>query len=48
MEGWGLAADNGYWKPVLIVEVVGDAEARLAELQAALQGSGIEVQRKQR
>ncbi|MEX2027185.1 MAG: hypothetical protein WEH44_07785, partial [Pirellulaceae bacterium] len=47
MESWGLAAENGYWKPVLLVEVVGDAESRLAELQAALEGSGIEVNRKQ-
>jgi hypothetical protein len=48
MESWGLAAENGYWKPVLLVEVVGEAEWRLADIQAALEGSGIEVQRKQR
>jgi hypothetical protein len=48
METWGLAAENGYWKPVLLVEVVGNAEPRLAELKAALDGSGIEVQRKER
>ena len=47
MESWGLAAENGYWKPVLVVEVEGDAQQRLAQLQAALDGSGIEVQRKQ-
>jgi hypothetical protein len=48
MEEWGLAAENGYWKPVLHVEVAGDADARYEELRAALQGSGIDVQRKLR
>jgi hypothetical protein len=46
IQGWGLAAENGYWKPELHVEVAPDAERRLEELRAALQGSGIEVHRK--
>lgn len=48
MEGWGLAAENGYWKPELHVEVAGDAEARFEELKSALHGSGIDVRRKVR
>jgi hypothetical protein len=45
MEGWGLAAENGYWKPELNVDVAIDAGDRFDELKAALQGSGIEVKR---
>ena len=46
MDRWGLAMLNGYWKPVLAVEVKPGAEERFAELQAVLRGSGIEVERK--
>jgi archaellum component FlaC len=46
MDRWGLAILNGYWKPVLVVNVQPGADARFAELQQALQGSGIDVERK--
>ena len=46
MTGWGLAVENGYWKPVLEVEVAPDAERHFADLQTALQSSGFEIQRK--
>lgn len=46
IEGWGIAVPGGYWKPVLVVEVLPGGEARFQELQALLQGSGLEVQRK--
>jgi hypothetical protein len=46
MDRWGLAMVNGYWKPVLRVEVKPGGENRYNELQALLQGSGIEVERK--
>lgn len=46
MRSWGIAVDGGYWKPALSVDVRPGAEDRFAELQSALQGSGIEVQRK--
>ncbi len=46
MTGWGLAVENGYWKPVLEVEVATDAERHFADLQTALQNSGFEIQRK--
>jgi hypothetical protein len=46
MQTWGLAVSNGYWKPLLKVEVGPNAEPRFAELQTALQGSGYDLQRK--
>jgi hypothetical protein len=46
MTGWGLAVENGYWKPVLEVEVASDAEQHYADLQTALQNSGFELHRK--
>jgi hypothetical protein len=46
MTGWGLAVENGYWKPVLEVEVAPDAERHFADLETALQNSGFEIQRK--
>lgn len=46
MNSWGLAVANGYWKPVLRCEVATEAEQQFADLQAALQGSGFDVQRK--
>jgi len=48
MRNWGIAVDGGYWKPALSVDVQPGAEDRFAELQSALNGSGIEVQRKLR
>lgn len=48
MRSWGIALDGGYWRPALSAEVQPGAEDRFAELQSALQGSGIEVQRKLR
>jgi hypothetical protein len=48
MRSWGIAVDGGYWKPALSVDVQPGAEDRFAELQSALSGSGIEVQRKLR
>lgn len=46
INGWGIAVSNGYWKPVLQVDVAPDAEGRFQTLQTALQGSGFDVQRK--
>ena len=46
MTGWGLAVENGYWKPVLEIEVAPDAERHYADLQTALQSSGFELHRK--
>lgn len=46
INGWGIAVANGYWKPVLQVDVAPGAEGRFQTLQTALQGSGFDVQRK--
>lgn len=46
IKSWGLAVAGGYWKPELNVDVAPNGEARFAELQTALQGSGFDIKRK--
>lgn len=46
VQSWGIAVANGYWKPVLNVEVAPGSDARFLELQALLDGSGLEVRRR--
>jgi hypothetical protein len=46
MESWGIAGPGVYWRPILHVQVQPDAEDQFAQLQALLQGSGIDVQRR--
>lgn len=46
LTSWGPAMTNGFWKPVLQVEVSRGAEPQFETLQMLLQGSGFEVQRK--
>ena len=48
MQGWGIAVQNGYWKPVLSVDVSPNAERRFQELEVGLKNSGFDVQRKVR
>ena len=48
MDRWGLAVSNGYWKPILTIDVKPGGEERFWELQQLLQGSGIEVEKKAR
>jgi hypothetical protein len=48
MDQWGMAVANGYWKPVLHVNVARGAEDRFEELQSLMEGSGVEVRREQR
>jgi hypothetical protein len=45
MKSWGLAVQNGYWKPVIDAEIAPGAENHFASLQAALEGSGFQLQR---
>jgi hypothetical protein len=47
VEGWGLAGRRAYWKPVLRAEVSPGADQRYRDLEVLLEGSGIDVQRKQ-
>jgi hypothetical protein len=46
MDRWGLAVSNGYWKPILTIEVKPGGEECFWELQQLLRGSGIEVEKK--
>ncbi len=46
LTSWGPAMTNGFWKPVLQVEVTRGAEPQFETLQMLLQGSGFEIQRK--
>lgn len=48
MDSWGIAAENGYWRPVLkvAVEPSSEAEARYEELVTLLDGSGLVVERR--
>jgi len=48
MKGWGLAVQNGYWKPQILMDVAPEAEQQCRDLQMALEGSGFEMQRKLR
>jgi hypothetical protein len=47
MKFWGLAVANGYWKPLLQLQVAPDAEHQYEALVGALEGSGFDVERKQ-
>ncbi len=46
LNAWGPAMTNGYWKPVLQVEVTRAGEPQFETLQMLLRGSGFELQRK--
>jgi hypothetical protein len=46
MKAWGLAGRGMYWKPTLVIEVAPGGEARYAELQQLLAGSGMEVKQR--
>ena len=48
MERWGLAIPGGYWKPVLKIDVLPEAEHRFRELSALLRDSGMIVERANR
>ncbi len=47
MDSWGIAGQGMYWRPILSVRVAADAEARFADLEDLLEGSGLTVERKQ-
>ena len=46
VDGWGMAGQGMYWRPVLAIDVAPDGEARFGALAALLDGSGLEVKRK--
>lgn len=47
IDRWGLAGVKAYWKPVLQTRVLPGGEARYAELEVLLDGSGIELSKMQ-
>jgi len=48
MQSWGLAVQDGFWRPQIVMEVAPNAEQQCSDLQMALEGSGFELQRKLR
>lgn len=46
MKSWGIAVANGYWKPILRIEVAPDAEDVFSDLMLGIEDSGFDVQRK--
>ena len=45
IDNWGLAGRNMYWRPVLHFHVAQGAETRYQNLEALLDGSGLEIKR---
>ncbi len=45
-KGWGIAGRQMYWRPVLKLQMGPSGEGRFVELQALMQNSGLEVQRR--
>ncbi len=48
IESWGIAAENGFWRPQLSFDVSSTAEPRYQQWEQALNGSGYELKRKHR
>jgi hypothetical protein len=46
MDSWGIAGRGMYWRPILHVYNAPGAEGRADDLEALLEGSGLEVKRK--
>jgi hypothetical protein len=47
IDGWGIAGRGMYWRPVLNVRVAAGGERRFSDLQTLLDGSGLDVNRKE-
>jgi len=47
MDTWGIAGRGMYWRPILEVYIAPGGEDRFAEFKALLEGSGLNVERKQ-
>lgn len=46
MNGWGIAGQGIFWRPVLEVQVQNDSDGKYRQLLQLLDQSGIEVARK--
>jgi len=44
MQGWGLAGQGLYWKPILVLRSTADGAATAQRVARRLQGSGIDIQ----
>jgi hypothetical protein len=45
---WGIPGRGLFWKPTLVMDVAPGGDARFAEIQALLDDSGLDVQRRNR
>lgn len=45
VQSWDLAMSDGYWIPVVMLRIDGDAQWSAEQLTAMLEGSGVEIQR---
>jgi hypothetical protein len=45
-KGWGTAGRGVFWKPTLVLDVAPGADMRFREIQALLDGSGLDVERR--
>lgn len=48
IKSWGTAGRGMYWRPMLVFDVAPGGEARYAEFQSLLAGSGMEVKQRTR
>ena len=44
VDGWGIAGDNLYWRPVLEIQVGPDGQRRADDMARLLKNSDLEVQ----
>lgn len=45
-KSWGTAGRGVFWKPTLVLDVAPGADVRFQEIQALLDGSGLDVERR--
>jgi hypothetical protein len=47
IDGWGIAGENLYWRPVVHLTIGPDGHQRAADLQRLLKNSGLELKAEQ-
>ena len=43
IDGWGIAGNNLYWRPVVVLNVAPDGQQRANDLTRLLKNSGLEI-----
>ena len=43
IDGWGIAGNNLYWRPVVVLSVGPDGQQRASDLARLLKNSGLEL-----